>query len=259
TVDARAAVADGQGPVVVAGDWPVGIIGLVASRLVDETGRPAVVATRTGDILRASCRSDGTLDLAAALEACSDLFERHGGHPGAAGFEIAVERWNEFRERFDLVATALAASTDGGLTVPAAVEPDDSRRPLAVDLALAPPAVDYPLLRDLARLEPTGPGHPAVLVAIAGLVVARVRQTQGGHTQLTLRRSPDVLDAIAFKRDDLVSQLAEGDRVDVVARLVSRVFGGFESIQLEIRDISAHGAEPELGRALDHAVAGAAA
>ncbi|HEU4672514.1 MAG TPA: single-stranded-DNA-specific exonuclease RecJ [Candidatus Limnocylindrales bacterium] len=258
--DARAAVVDGSGPVIVSGSWPVGIIGLVASRLVDDTGRTAIVATRTGDILRASCRSPGELDLAAALEACADLFERHGGHPGAAGFEITAERWDEFRERFAAVAAALTPGDDADDTGARRGRlPDDPRRPLAIDLALPRSAVDYPLLRDLARLEPTGPGHPEVLLAIAGLTVARVRPTQGGHTQLTLRRDPDVLDAIAFGRADLPDALREGDPVDVVARLASRSFGGYESLQLEVRDIAAHGVEPELGRVLGPVATGAAA
>ncbi|HEU4571211.1 MAG TPA: single-stranded-DNA-specific exonuclease RecJ [Candidatus Limnocylindrales bacterium] len=251
SADARGLVdGDGHGPVVVRGTWPVGIIGLVASRLVDETGRAAVVATESGGVLRASCRSGGELDLAAALEACADLFVRHGGHPGAAGFEIEPERWDAFRERFALVAESLAAPGTAPGDGDGAGGDHDDRRPLRVDLALPPSAVDYALLHDLGRLEPTGPGHPPVLVAIAGLTVVRVRAANGGHTQLTLRRDPDVLDAVAFNRDDLVGALVEGMRVDVVARLASRTFGGFESIQLEVRDVAAHRAEPSLVAAL---------
>jgi single-stranded-DNA-specific exonuclease len=246
--EARGVVEGDAGPILVRGAWPVGVVGLVAARLVEDTGRPAVVATDTGGVLRASCRSDGGLDLAAALEACADLFTRHGGHPGAAGFELPAERWDAFRERFALVASALATSTaPGGHDSGAEADP---RRPLRVELALEPGAVDYALLRDLARLEPTGPGHPEVLVAIAGLAVARVRPAAGGHSQLTLRRERDVLDAIAFGRDDLPSILAEGDRVDVVGRLQSRAFGGFESIQVEVRDIATQGVEGSLVAAL---------
>jgi single-stranded-DNA-specific exonuclease len=97
--------------------------------------------------------------------------------------------------------------------------------------------IGYDLLAELGRLAPTGPGNPDPLIGILGLTVARVRPANGGHTQLTLRRERDVLDAIAFGRDDLASVLSEGDRVDVVARIVSRRFSGIESLQLEVRDI----------------------
>jgi single-stranded-DNA-specific exonuclease len=96
---------------VVHGPWSVGIVGLVAARLAEDRGRPAVVGAELGDVIRASCRSDGSLDLGATLEACSDLFVRHGGHAGAAGFELPADRWGEFMERF----TALAASAAPGI------------------------------------------------------------------------------------------------------------------------------------------------
>ena len=74
---------------VVRGPWSVGIVGLVAARLAEDRGRPAVVGADLGDVVRASCRSDGSLDLGATLERCADLFIRYGGHAGAAGFELA--------------------------------------------------------------------------------------------------------------------------------------------------------------------------
>jgi single-stranded-DNA-specific exonuclease len=226
---------------IVRGPWPVGIVGLVASRLVDELGRPAIVGAELGDVVRASCRSDGTLDLGAALEACADLFTRHGGHAGAAGFEIPAERWPAFVERFE----ALAADT-----VPA-----DPRRSVRIDLALPAPDVDYPLHRGLSRLAPCGPGNPEPLVAILGLTVTRSREATGGHSQLTLKRRLDVLDGIAFGRPDLATTVREGDRVDVVGRLTSRRFGGFESLQVEIRDVATSGSHPEAAALLGLPVA----
>ena len=222
---------------LVRGPWPVGILGLVAGRLADETGRAAVVATRLGPVLRASCRSDGRLDLAATLTACGDLFVRHGGHAAAAGFELPVERWDEFVERFLALAAASA--------------PDDPRTTLAVDLALPAAYVDYALFRDLARLGPCGAGNPEPLVAVLGLTVQRVRAANGGHTQLVLRRERDVLDGIAFGRPDLALTIVEGDRVDVVARLASRTFGGLETLQLEVRDVSVSGAHPRAAAVLE--------
>jgi single-stranded-DNA-specific exonuclease len=229
TSDASSAVAQpGPGldsPVtIVRGPWPVGIVGLVASRLVEELGRPAVVGAELGSVIRASCRSDGSLDLGAALEACADLFLRHGGHAGAAGFEIPTERWASFVDRF----TALAA----------AAAPRDPRQALAIDLALPASAIDYGLHRSLARLSPCGAGNPEPVVAVLGLVVTRSREAAGGHSQLTLKRRLDVLDGIAFGRPDLAITVKEGDVVDVVGRLTSRRFGGYESLQLEIRDVA---------------------
>ena len=216
---------------IVHGPWPVGIVGLVASRLVDDLGRPAAVGADMGSVIRASCRSDGRLDLGATLEACGDLFLRYGGHAGAAGFEIETQRWPEFVARFTVLAAASV--------------PSDPRLPLAIDLALPALDIDYPLHRDLRRLAPCGIGNPEPLLAVLGLTVTRVRAAAGGHSQLTLRRELDVLDGIAFGRPELVETVHEGDRVDVVARLTSRTFGGYESLQLEIRDVAAAGLHPD--------------
>jgi single-stranded-DNA-specific exonuclease len=223
---------DDAAAIVVLGPWPVGIIGLVASKLADERQRPVVVGADLGGVVRASCRSAGALHLADALAACSDLLLRHGGHAGAAGFEIAAERWAEFRERF----TALAASAGRPDPVPA----------LAIDVALRARDVDYALHRDLQRLAPCGTGNPEPLVAILGLTVTRAREAGGGgHTQLVLKRRLDVLDGIAFGWPELAREVAEGDVIDVVAQLRSRRFGGIESLQLDIRDATISGHHPE--------------
>jgi single-stranded-DNA-specific exonuclease len=245
--DARAAIeaaaATGavaaSGATIVRGPWPVGIVGLVAGRLVEELGRPAVVGAELGDVVRASCRSDGTLDLGAALEACGDLFVRHGGHAGAAGFEIETARWPEFVERFGSLA-AIAG-------------PADPRLALPIDLALPAAAIDYALHRDLARLAPCGIGNPEPAVAVLGLTVTRIRPATGGHSQLTLKRERDVLDGIAFGRPDLAETVQIGDRVDVVGRLSSHRFGGFESLQVEIRDLATSGSHLEAAAILSAA------
>jgi single-stranded-DNA-specific exonuclease len=228
---AMVAAAPGAAASVVHGPWSVGIVGLVAAKLVEDEGRPAVVGAELGDVIRASCRSDGSLDLGATLERCGDLFLRHGGHAGAAGFELPADRWDAFRERF--------------LDLAAAAAPPDPRVSIAIDLALPARDVDYGLYRELARLAPCGPGNPDACVAVLGLTVTRVRAAAGGHSQLTLRRDRDVLDGIAFGRPDIAEVVHEGDRLDVVARLTSRTFGGFESLQLDIRDVATAGSHPE--------------
>lgn len=216
---------------IVRGAWPVGVVGLVAGRLAEERGRPAIVGAELGSVVRASCRGDGALHLADAIAALDDILIRHGGHAGAAGFEIGAEHWAAFRVRF--------------LALAAVAEPRDPRPTLALDLALPALDVDYRLFAELARLAPCGVGNPEPLVAVLGLTVTRAREASGGHTQLVLKRRLDVLDGIAFGWPELATQVAEGDRVDIVARLASRRFGGVESLQLEIRDVAPAGHHAE--------------
>ena len=199
----------------------------LAGRLAEDAGRPALVVSTLVEPWRGSARSAGGVDLASAMEGCGHLLERFGGHAAAAGCSVAEEAWPAFRERFRALV--------------AAAGPIDPRPPLRVDLALSAAEIDYRLLRELSLLAPTGPGNPDPLLAVLSVEVVRVRAANGGHTQLTLRKGLEVLDGIAFGRPDLAGAVAPGDRLDVVGRLASRSFGGFESLQLEIRDAATSG------------------
>jgi single-stranded-DNA-specific exonuclease len=210
---------------VISGDWPVGIIGLVAGRLAEEQGRPTLVLSTSVEPWRGSARSAGGVDLAAAFASCSDLFERFGGHPAAAGCHVERAHVDELRERLSTFARSRP--------------PADERPTISLDLVQSAEAADYVLLRELAPLEGAGDAPP--LVGIAGLAVNRVRAANGGHTQLTLRRGREVVDGIAFGRADLAEQLMEGSEIDVVARLASRNFAGLETLQLEVRDVAPAG------------------
>ena len=205
--EARAALGDDDGaPVtIVAGPWAPGVVGLVAGRLADQLGRPAIVFSTTVDPWRGSARSAGGFDLGAAFAANASLFERHGGHAAAAGCHLDPARYDDFR------AAMLACFTDAPPVV-------DRRRTLVLDLVTSAGSVDHVLLAELMPLDGVGDDPP--LLGIAGLSVARVRAANGGHTQLTLRKGMEVLDGICFGRSDLVGQLREGDVVDVAARLV---------------------------------------
>lgn len=222
-------MAAGQGQAtmtILAGDWPVGIIGLVAGRLAEELGRPALVVSRLAEPWRGSARSAGGFDLAAALAACDDLLERHGGHAAAAGCHVRADDFVVLRQRLLSLAESLP--------------PADPRPSLTIDLVQSASRCDHLLLEELARLEGSGEAPP--LVGIAGLTVVRTRLAGGNHTQLTLRRETDVIDGISFGRGDLAETLRVGQVVDVVARLASRRFAGLETLQLDIRDVAPGGA-----------------
>jgi single-stranded-DNA-specific exonuclease len=215
----------GHGVIVIRGDWPVGVIGLVAGRLAEEHARPAVVVSTAVTPWRGSARSAGGFDLAAAFATCGHFLERHGGHPAAAGCHVGPEWFDAFRAALRAMGPTSVAGTP--------------RPTLTVDLVARAESVDHVLLANLAPLEREG--DPPPLVAIAGLVVRRARTARGGHAQLTLQKGLDVLDAICFGRADLAERLGEGDTVDVVARLSSRTFAGIDSLQLEVRDVAPAG------------------
>jgi single-stranded-DNA-specific exonuclease len=226
--DARtAALTESDAPfVTVVGDWPVGVIGLVAGRIAEETGRPSLVVSRAVDPWRGSARSAGGFDLAAAFMACDDLLERHGGHPAAAGCHVQASAMPEVRRRL----RELARRAGPGL---------DRRPTLDIDLVQSALATDHVLLRELAALD-DGVERPP-LVGVAGLAVARTRPANGGHTLMILRRGVDVVDGICFGRSDLGEAGLEGQRVDVVARLGIRSFAGIASLELDIRDVAPAG------------------
>ena len=222
------------------------IVGLVAGRLADEHGVPAVVFSTTVEPWRGSARGVPGFDLAAAFAECGDLFERFGGHPAAAGCHLPSERYQAFRAPHR-GARRRRGHPDVASSETPTTEPIAIARPLVLDLVLRAESADYVLLRELAPLDEGADDPP--LVGLAGFVVTRVRRVRGDNTQLTLRRDRDVVDAICFGRSDLAESLQEGMPIDVVARLSSRAFGGFELLQLDVRDVAPAGLLRSLAQA----------
>lgn len=150
-----------EAPVLVVGHptWPSGIVGLVAGRLSERYGKPAVVlATPAGGLARGSARSVPGIDIAAAIAGLSDLLVSHGGHPMAAGLSLRHEQLPEFHRRLQAEVARQAAAAP-----PAP--------PLAIDGYLGLGEVTPELARDLARLAPFGPGNPPITLAARRLRV----------------------------------------------------------------------------------------
>src|SRR5206468_1073334 len=139
---------------VVAGEgWHPGVVGIVASRLVERYGRPALVAAVEGDAARGSGRSIKGFDLHAGLSACDQLLTRFGGHRMAAGFELAAEDVPALRERF--------ASHAAGVLTPWDLDPVQ-----CVDAIASPHALGLSLAQELGSLGPFGPGNPTPTLLI---------------------------------------------------------------------------------------------
>ncbi len=207
-------------------EWPVGVIGIAASRILDRYHRPALLIAMDGEFGRGSARSLKTFPLPEALAACASELEEFGGHAEAAGFRIRRDRLEPFRERME--ALAEAADMD-----PA---PDPWEVDAAVDLA----EMDADCVDWLERLSPFGRGNPEPLFGAEGLTVAAAPSVVGKrHLRLTLASGSGQksLRAIAFNQGERVNELSRGRRVDAVFHASFDTWRGGRQVQLVVRDL----------------------
>ncbi len=185
-------------PAIVLADerWHPGVIGIVASQLVERYYRPVVIMAVEGGVAKGSARSIARFHLVDALAACADLLERYGGHAMAAGLTMTADRVNEFARRFAEVAAARLTPDD---LVP--IVPVDAEVPLS--------AVTSTLAEQLQRLAPFGSGNPQPVFAARGLVAVTTRvMSDGAHLRLGVTDGEAFADAVGFRLGDASELLA---------------------------------------------------
>ncbi len=206
-------------------DVPVGVVGLGASRLLDEFYRPAVVMAVHGDIGRGSARSIPEFHITRALDAVSDLLVRHGGHAAAAGFTVRREHIPRLRDRLlEIARTQLGAL---------ALHPT-----LQVDAEVALGSLSWEVYRTIEQLRPFGYGNPIPIFVSrkVRIVQARAVGAHGQHLKLRLADECGRLwDAIAFRRGDLLKLLPPW--IDLAYELHVNEWNGRTTLQLQVRDI----------------------
>ncbi|GIW41300.1 MAG: single-stranded-DNA-specific exonuclease RecJ [Candidatus Binatia bacterium] len=185
-------------------DWHPGVVGIVASRLVDRFYRPTVLVgiDAARGLGRGSCRSIPAVDVYAALRKCASLLEGFGGHKMAAGLSIRPEKLEEFGERFEKA-------------VREATSPEDFVPRTLVDDELRAEEVASALVEDLEQLEPFGPGNPEPVFLLRGAEVVSRRVVGSNHLRLFLRQGEHALSAIGFGMAEL-GELESGSTVDVL-------------------------------------------
>lgn len=228
--DATAAVEAGELPdaiVVASREWHMGVVGIVASRLVERFHRPAVVIALDGrGIGKGSARTIPGFDLYQGLASCRDLLLAFGGHPDAAGVTVHESRLSEFAERFAAVASRWAQVAR---SVPT----------LHLDSEVRLNEVTYRLLQEIGSLHPFGAGNPEPMFAGRRLEIMNARVVGEKHLKVTLRQegSPP-FDGIGFGMKSLETQgVSLGSLVDVAFTPELNRWNGYDRIQLRIRDI----------------------
>lgn len=211
--------------IVLAGEgWHAGVIGIVASRIVEAAARPVFMIAVQDGVGKGSGRSISAFDLHAALGECRDLLQRFGGHRAAAGLTIDEEQIPAFTERFN--AIALARLTE-----------DDLVRELKIDLELPLSEANETLEKMLRHFEPFGIGNPAPIFSARNVRVASGAGkigTDGIKLQLTLPTG--TIEAVGWGLAHRMKELAAGAMIDIAYRLERNEFRGRSTLQVGLLD-----------------------
>ncbi|RLC81683.1 MAG: single-stranded-DNA-specific exonuclease RecJ [Chloroflexi bacterium] len=203
-----------------------GIVGLVASKLVEEFYRPAIVMELGPERSRGSARSIPEFNITAALDQCASLLRKYGGHSAAAGLTIDTHKLPEFQERIE----EIAEQTLGAL---------DLKPTLFIDAEVSLAKLNWDVYFHLSKMEPFGYANPEPLFLSRGVRVqsSKLVGEDANHLRLTLAdpKGSRLWNAIAFKMGDRISSL--GDYVDVVYTLKADNWGGERRLQLCVKDI----------------------
>ncbi len=217
---------DRSGFVFHSPDWHEGVIGIVASRIVDRYYRPTLLLTQDGSYLKGSGRSIPEFDLYQALEHCSPYLVRFGGHREAAGLSLKPEAVDEFKEAFNL-----AVKDQLGCESPVPS--------LSLEARLSLKMVDYHLVKELEMLQPFGPGNPEPLFCSKSLEVRKHRLFGKDHVSLELRDNQAGITMLgkAWKSGSLIGPDIQGQKVQVAFSPRFNQYNGLISIDLQIKDV----------------------
>jgi single-stranded-DNA-specific exonuclease len=215
---------EASGLVVAGHDWHPGVVGIVASRMVERYHRPVVVISLDGEGSgRGSGRSISGFDLLGGLEACSEHLGSFGGHRAAAGLEIEEAEVDAFREAF----AAHAASVLG---------PEDLKRTERIDAMVGGASLGLDLAEELRQLAPFGMGNPGVRLLVPSAQVRDVRTMgEGKHARFSLHSGAHRALGVAFGRPSL--GVGEDDLVDVAVRLEVNRWNGAVEPQVILREL----------------------
>jgi single-stranded-DNA-specific exonuclease len=211
------------GIVMYSPEWHVGVVGIVASRVVEKYGRPVFVLTRDENgFVKGSGRSIPMVNLIKALNDCSELLIKYGGHAAAAGVTLEESNVDSFIQAFDVA-------------VKKQMDLKDTKPVIMVDDNLTHEDIDWKLARELATLEPHGVGNAKPVFVLDNLSIKSKKLVGKDHLKLSVKKGEQQLDAIAFGKGAVIKDLT--DQVSLICGLEINRFRDRESIQLLVKEI----------------------
>jgi single-stranded-DNA-specific exonuclease recJ len=207
--------------------WHKGVIGIVASRLIENYYRPTLVFTKNEDKLVASARSVSGFNIYNALEACQEYLEQFGGHKYAAGLTIKEENYNKFKEAFERIVSQT-------------IDKELLEQRINIDLEIKLEDVSSIFFETLKRFAPFGPENMTPVFLSKGVKAKEFRAVgDGSHLRIVLTNIEETVSfvAIGFGLADKKTILEKGQPFDIVYQLEENIWNGRASIQMKIKDI----------------------
>ena len=228
-IEARGGLDDRRSIVLACEGWHPGVIGIVASRLVEVYHRPAIVVALRGEHGQGSARSIVGLDLYRAIAACSEGLTGFGGHAAAAGIRIPTAAVAAFAERFDAHCRF-------------AIAPERFEKELCIDAEVPLGVLTAKVVDQIASMEPFGIGNPRPLLVANRVRVAGDPRAVGGgkHLQIKFSQGGSVVKAIAFGKGDRAGLWSNGTSCSVAFHPSINEWNGRREVQLEVKDVQVH-------------------
>ena len=223
-------LSSGNATIVYNPKWHKGVVGIVASRLVEAFYKPTVVLTMSNGFVTGSARSVHGFDLYGAIESCADLLENFGGHLYAAGLTLREENLPEFCRRIE---KSISENINSEMLTPV----------ITVDARLNFDRITPKFFRILKQFQPFGPGNNAPVFLTENVYDngnARKVGNEGSHLKLELMQESQPyrhISAIAFNKSEHFDHIKAGNPIDICYSIVENYYRGIANIQLRVKDL----------------------
>ncbi|MBQ4146145.1 MAG: single-stranded-DNA-specific exonuclease RecJ [Clostridia bacterium] len=210
-------------------NWHHGIVGIVSSKITEKFYKPSILFAIDGEDAKGSGRSVSGFNLFGALENCSELLEKFGGHELAAGLTIKAKQIEAFRQKIN--SCSKDKITENMLTPT-----------IMLDASIKVQYITMDTVNDINKLQPFGVDNPTPVFAVRNIKIHKISvMSEGKHLRMTLLKEGKYLDAVGFGMGEYYHHLEEGDFIDVAFALDINDYKGFQNVQLILKDIKKAG------------------
>lgn len=224
--------ADRKSTVVFNPGWHKGVVGIVASRLIEQYYRPTIVLTRSGNIATGSARSVPGFNLYEALHNCKEYLLGYGGHYAAAGLSLDADKVDSFRDKFESIVSER-------------ISPELLIPELVIDAVVELEDLTEKFFSITRQMEPIGPDNPKPLFLVRKVTdTGHSRIVKEQHIKFSLRKGDRSFQGIGFGMADKFELLSNAKPIDIVFTLEENEWNGNKSLQLRVTDIRSHAILP---------------